>query len=486
MRASVLALSRFLATALAICCLASCSSPKTGRSQAKRDGTQVIEKWKPHLLYLLASPHARLHAEVDAVQGCEPDEAMLKKLRSFLSAHCRKPEGIDIVRSDVIPTEAARGFSEKALARKYIDGPDKTNVLQPAFMYMLFYNDALCQRLSTNKAGASLPGRRGEIANPYTDVVVYPAIYFNTRYVSGAGEREALRHETGHILGLTSRADEDAGRHCRSGTCLMNTTLRMSRWLLGMQRGLCKACKTELQQSLAQPPVANVRYSGAVLVRSEGDYNVITLPDRVGIMTGSVTDQDCQNFVQALRAEKSGESDHERSRMYCMVKDAVFQEPSKRHEILKRLKGDVLEDVRTLGPRLFLRGCAERYQALGQYTNAVATLGEAILLDSKNARLYNSLAWMKATCSDASVRNGEEAVTAATKACELTEWKNWMFVDTLAAAHAEAGDFKRAMEFQEKAMRTGNPGESEQESMRERLSLYKQLRPFREKREPGE
>ena len=480
MKASALALLRLFMTALAVCCLAGCSSPKTGRSQAKRDGTQVIEKWKPHLLYLLDSPHARLHVEVDAVQGCEPDEAMIEKLRNFLSEHCKKPEGIDIVRSDVIPTETARGFSEKALARKYINGPDKTNALQPAFMYMLFYNDALCQRLSTNKTGASLPGSRHEIANPYTDVLLYPAIYFNTRYFPGAGEKEALRHETGHILGLTSRAGQDTGRHCRSGTCLMNTTLRMSRWLLGMQRGLCDACKTELEQSLTQPPVANVRYAGAVLVRSEGDYNVITLPDRVGIIPGSVTDQDCENFVQALRAERSGESDHGGSRVYCMVKDGVIKEPSKRHEILKRFKGDVLEDVRTLGPRLFLRGCAERYQALGQYTNAIAALGEAILLDSKNARLYNSLAWMKATCSDGSVRNGAEAVTAATKACELTEWKNWMFVDTLAAAHAEAGDFKRAIEFQEQVMRTGNPGEPEQEQMRERLSLYKQSRPFRE------
>lgn len=87
---------------------------------------------------------------------------------------------------------------------------------------------------------------------------------------------------------------------------------------------------------------------------------------------------------------------------------------------------------------------------------------------------------MKATRPDASVRNGQEAVRPASKACELTEWKCGMFIDTLGAAHAEAGDFKRAIELQEQALRTGNPTDSEQNQMRKRLSLYKQSQPFRE------
>ena len=87
---------------------------------------------------------------------------------------------------------------------------------------------------------------------------------------------------------------------------------------------------------------------------------------------------------------------------------------------------------------------------------------------------------MQATCSDASVRNGKEAVAAASKACELTGWSNWQFVDTLAAACAEAGDFKRAVELQEQALRTGAPIRSEQKAMQERVTLYKQSQPFRE------
>jgi len=83
------------------------------------------------------------------------------------------------------------------------------------------------------------------------------------------------------------------------------------------------------------------------------------------------------------------------------------------------------------------------------------------------------------TRNDPAVRNGSDAISAAKKACELTQWNNWRKIDTLAAAYAEAGDFKRAIEFQEQALRMGDPTESEQKTMRERLSLYKQSHPWR-------
>jgi len=121
-----------------------------------------------------------------------------------------------------------------------------------------------------------------------------------------------------------------------------------------------------------------------------------------------------------------------------------------------------------------------RYDHFGQHANYVDTLRQAILLDGKDAWCYNQLAWVQAACSEASVRNGKEAVSAASKACELTEWKNWAYIDTLAAACAEAGDFKRAIEFQEQALRTGNPSESEQKAMRDRVALFKDSQPFRE------
>ena len=56
--------------------------------------------------------------EVDAVEGCVPKDSELQNLRDFLSKYCDKPDGIEIVRSDVIPAKAAKGLSSRALARQ--------------------------------------------------------------------------------------------------------------------------------------------------------------------------------------------------------------------------------------------------------------------------------------------------------------------------------------------------------------------------------
>ena len=469
--------------------LSGCSTPTATRSRDDGGAAEALNSWRPHLLYLLPSPHPRLHVEVDAVEGSEPDHVVLERLRGFLSTHCRKPDGIEVVRGDVIPAEAARGISPGALARKYINGPDKTNASPPAFVYVLYYNFPLSRGSAADRIlhrGAStMPARRPQKAVPYAEVYPYPAIYFNTAFSLGIAMNEILLHETGHLLGLVNRSAHARNGHCLNRACQMNTHrayLRQFRWLPGRRESpLCAECVAELAQSSAQTPLSNLRYVGPVLVRSGVDYHVATLPDRVGIIVGSLTDRDCREFAAAMRPERSGPGDDGRTRMHCLVKDSVLKEPGKLSDILKHLKGDPFGDVRRGGPSVFLRACAVRYQALGQYTNAIDTLQQAILLDSKDHWLHNQLGWIKATSPDTAVRSGRDAVSAARKACELTEWRNWRYVDTLAAAYAEAGNFKRAIEMQGRALRTGNPTESEQKLMRERLSLYKQSQPFRAK-----
>jgi tetratricopeptide (TPR) repeat protein len=95
-------------------------------------------------------------------------------------------------------------------------------------------------------------------------------------------------------------------------------------------------------------------------------------------------------------------------------------------------------------------------------------------------RALNVLAWFLATCPEDSIRNGAEAVRHATKACELTSWQEWKYIDTLAAAWAETGDFQRAIEYEQQALELKNFDEDARKRMEDRLALYRKRQPVRD------
>jgi tetratricopeptide (TPR) repeat protein len=92
------------------------------------------------------------------------------------------------------------------------------------------------------------------------------------------------------------------------------------------------------------------------------------------------------------------------------------------------------------------------YAGIGRYALAFRDGLRAIDLDLGSASAHNNLAWILATAPDPAIRDGAEAVRYATRACELTEWKDPGHLDTLAAAYAEAGDFERAVRVTQHAI----------------------------------
>jgi Flp pilus assembly protein TadD len=69
-----------------------------------------------------------------------------------------------------------------------------------------------------------------------------------------------------------------------------------------------------------------------------------------------------------------------------------------------------------------------------------------------NPEVQNNLAWLLATCSPASLRNGYKAVDLARQASALTGGKNPIILHTLAAALAETGQFADAVQMIQKAI----------------------------------
>lgn len=122
------------------------------------------------------------------------------------------------------------------------------------------------------------------------------------------------------------------------------------------------------------------------------------------------------------------------------------------------------------------RGYAHKQQ--GDYDSAISDYERAIELDPKSPAAQNDLAWLLSTASEESVRNGDRAVELATTACQLTRDRNADYLDTLAAALAEQGDYGAAVAKAEAAVALAD--DNTRGPIQQRLALYQSRQPYRE------
>lgn len=126
-----------------------------------------------------------------------------------------------------------------------------------------------------------------------------------------------------------------------------------------------------------------------------------------------------------------------------------------------------------------LRGIC--YGKQGQYQEAIADYTKA--LEKKPHYLtYIGLAWIYATSKNKKYRNGTRAVELAQKAVQIN--RNADSLHTLAAAYAETGRFKEAIETQETAIdllkKPGSVPKKDLARYDHQLQAYKGNKPWRE------
>jgi tetratricopeptide (TPR) repeat protein len=103
-----------------------------------------------------------------------------------------------------------------------------------------------------------------------------------------------------------------------------------------------------------------------------------------------------------------------------------------------------------------------------------------VKLDPQSDDALNGLAWLLAACPEAKHRDGKRAVELATKACQLTGWKDVNCIDTLAVAYAETGDFDQAIKYEKQAIEglTKDEDKKPGDEFRARLKLFEEKKPY--------
>jgi tetratricopeptide (TPR) repeat protein len=114
--------------------------------------------------------------------------------------------------------------------------------------------------------------------------------------------------------------------------------------------------------------------------------------------------------------------------------------------------------------------------------DALAAYRQALALDPGWLQGQHHLAWLLATLPDANQRNGAEAASWAQRLCQATRQQDPAALDVLAAARAEQGDFRSAIDLAQRAAALARQaGRDDQgRAIEARLELYRSSRPYRE------
>ena len=123
-------------------------------------------------------------------------------------------------------------------------------------------------------------------------------------------------------------------------------------------------------------------------------------------------------------------------------------------------------------------------QLARDYQGAIEDYGRALQMAPDAHPTLNDLAWLLATCPDENIRNGAAALKYAERANELTASGDAEYLDTLAAAAAEAGDFKRAIETTRLAIEVAD--KEFKRELQSRLAMYREQRPYHESGSAGD
>jgi Flp pilus assembly protein TadD len=118
----------------------------------------------------------------------------------------------------------------------------------------------------------------------------------------------------------------------------------------------------------------------------------------------------------------------------------------------------------------------------GQVQEAKEQFQATLKIVPDSPAALNNLAWLLATCPEANIRNGAQAVTLAEQANRLSQGADPAILDTLAAAYAEEGRYLEAVTVARQALQLARAQNqtSMADAIQLQINLYQAGSPFRE------
>lgn len=127
------------------------------------------------------------------------------------------------------------------------------------------------------------------------------------------------------------------------------------------------------------------------------------------------------------------------------------------------------------------RNFADLLIGYARYGEAINILRDGLEHEPQAAELADALAWQYATCPNRALRRGQRALELGQQTCQAADYNQAQYLDTLAAAHAELGDFGQAAQFAQRAVTLAQQAGQQDLAKRiqGRVRLYLLHKPYR-------
>jgi tetratricopeptide (TPR) repeat protein len=213
-------------------------------------------------------------------------------------------------------------------------------------------------------------------------------------------------------------------------------------------------------------------YSEALRIRP--DFESTYLSMGVALREQGNYDAAIRHFREALRINPNNAIAHNNLGVVLARKGNAKEAASQFFEAI-RINSDYAGAYYNLG-KIFANQ--------GKIEDAILYYRKTLHIDPNMTQALYNLSWILATHIDAEYRNGKDALELAQNLCKITQYKQPLALDSLAAAYAEVGNFDDAVSTSKKAFKLALEQGPEElvQGLKKRLQLYEKRRPYRQTR----